>query len=173
MRVHCLCLIPHSQMAKQPKICMLLILSHCESLFNPPDWGFPLSSPISFLLNVQMSSIDRTPSPLKPLWPPRGFMLMLWGMTGKSHQRLQVGKEPSSMAGAGKQLGKATFCTGLVSALQWLRKQHCSWADTSCGQWNGSRAEHPEMGGLMGLFHVAWKEIPADKLIFGLVVYLG
>lgn len=109
MRVHCLCLIPQSQMVKQPKICMLLISSHCQSLFSPPDWGFPPSSPISFLLNVQMSSIDRTPSPLKPLWPPRGSMLMLWGMTGKSHQRLQVGKEPSSMAGAGKQLGKSHF----------------------------------------------------------------
>lgn len=42
------------------------------------------------------------------------------------------------------------------------------------GQAVGSgMAPELQMGDLLGLPCAAWKEIPADKLIFGLVVYLG
>lgn len=117
--------------------------------FQSPGWGFPPSSPISSLW-VECSNTQhwiQTLSPLKPWWAARGSMLKALGNAGRSHQRLQVGKVPSSRAGAGKQLGKATFCRGLVSALQWPREQHCSWARTSCGQWNGSRAANGRSAG--------------------------
>lgn len=165
MRVHCLCLKPHGQMAKQLKIHMLLISSHCQSLFNHLTGVFhPHLQYLSCGLNVQRPSIDQTLGQQEdPGW-------MFWGVTGKSHQRLQVGKafQPGwSRKTAGEKPLSAVALPLLCSDPK---------SSTAAGQiWavGSGMAPELEVGALLGLSCAAQKEIPADKLIFALVVYLG
>lgn len=103
--------------------------------FQSPDWGFPPSSPISFL-RIERSKAQHWSNS----WTARGSRLNVLGSDRQEPPEAAGGKNLPAWLEQENSWGKATFCCGLASALQWPQKQHCSWADMSCGQWNGSRA---------------------------------
>lgn len=133
--------------------------------FQSPDWVFhPHLQYLSCGLNVQRPSIDQTLGQQEdPGW-------MFWGVTGKSHQRLQVGKA-FQPGWSRKTAGEKPLSAVVLSLL-------CSdpKSSTAAGQiWavGSGMAPELEVGALLGLSCAGQKEIPADKLIFALVVYLG
>lgn len=68
--------------------------------FQSPDWGFPPSSPISFLRiersKVKLLDSKRIQAECSGEWQARATRGCRW-------------EKPSSLAGAGKQLGKSHF----------------------------------------------------------------
>lgn len=158
-------------MAKQLRIGMWLISSHCQSLFNYLTGVFHPHLPyLSCGLNVQTSSTDQT-LPIKAIM---GSKRIHAECSGEWQARATRGcrwvKCLPAWLEQENSCEKATFCSGLVSARQWPE------SSTAAGQIqavSSGMAPELEMRDLLGLSCAAWKEIPADKLFFGLVVYLG
>jgi len=104
---------------------------------------------------------------------------MLSGPTGKNHQRLQPGDAPSSTVVAGTQLGTSHslqwphLCSTTLFLTQKAALPARQIQLQGCGQLNDSSAENVRFcGSVLGSMD-ACKEIPADNLIFGLVVYFS
>lgn len=165
-------------MAQQPKIPTLLISSCCQSLFSPPDWCFPPDLQyLSCGLNVQMSSTDRTLSPLKPSWAARGSMLKALGNarqeSPEAAARKSAFQQGWSRKTAGKKPPSAVALSLLYRATSAPESSTASRADTSCGQWSSSSTGNGRFGRSVLCSTDVWKGIPAGKLIFGLVVYFS
>lgn len=160
--------------AEQPQIRTLLISSHCQSLSNPPDWCFPPWSSIS-LLWIEFSSVRHwlNSLPIKAIMGEPRWMLL--GQMGKNHQRLQLGKTPSSTVIAGTQLGTSHFLQWpcLCSTMLFLTQQGALPQAQGCGQLNNSSAWNVRVCGSVPCSMDSCKEIPGGNLIFGLMVYIS
>lgn len=104
---------------------------------------------------------------------------MLSGLMGKNHQRLRLGNVPSSMVTAGAQLGTSHslqwphLCSAMLLLTQRAVLPAGQIQAQGCGQLNDSSMQNVRFCGSVQCSVDACKEMPADNLIFGFVVYFS
>lgn len=102
---------------------------------------------------------------------------MHFGLTGRNHQRLQLGNMPFSMGVAETQLGTSHslqwpyLCFTMLLLTQKAALPAGQTEAQGCGQLNHSGTQNVRFCGSVLCSMDAHKEIPADNFIFGLVVY--
>ena len=104
---------------------------------------------------------------------------MLSGLTGKNHQRLQLGNVPASVVVTGTQLGTSRslqwphLCSTMLPLTQKAALPARQIQAQGCGQWSDSSTRNVRFCGSVLCSMDACKELPEDNLIFGLVVYFS